>query len=231
MAEAGSRNLIVQLFWLTRKRPGQIFSAGRCYILFYIAHLQRMLFKPAGLELEENVRLQRNSSINIENPYAKIKIGKNSVLYEDAKLEAYGHGEINIGRDSVIGNARIVSKYKITIGSGFLSSWNVFLQDYDSHPISANERRLQVKSMVDRFRPSFSSEEREPTVPFTWNFPGEEIVIGDNVWVGANCTILKGAKIGNGCIVAAGSVVIRGEYPERSLLAGNPARVVKELPE
>lgn len=39
-----------------------------------------------------------------------------------------------------------------------------------------------------------------------------EITIGDRVWVGANCTILKGAKIGDDCVIAAGSVV-RGEVP------------------
>jgi acetyltransferase-like isoleucine patch superfamily enzyme len=55
------------------------------------------------------------------------------------------------------------------------------------------------------------------------------VEIGDDVWVGANATILKGARIGSGCIVASGAVVLAGSYAERSIIAGNPARVVKTL--
>ena len=57
----------------------------------------------------------------------------------------------------------------------------------------------------------------------------EEIKIGDNVWIGWNCTVLKGVQIGKNSVVAAGSVVLRGKYPNNSLIAGNPAKVVKVL--
>jgi acetyltransferase-like isoleucine patch superfamily enzyme len=52
-----------------------------------------------------------------------------------------------------------------------------------------------------------------------------EIEIGDETYVGEDCIILAGARIGRGCIVAAGSVV-RGRIPENSLVAGNPGRVI-----
>ena len=54
------------------------------------------------------------------------------------------------------------------------------------------------------------------------------ITIGDDVWIGCNSIILKGVKIGNGSIVAAGSVVTKS-VPPFSLVAGNPAKIVKEL--
>jgi len=62
--------------------------------------------------------------------------------------------------------------------------------------------------------------------------PGYErdagIEIGDHVWIGLRCCILKGVRIGRGSIVAAGSVVVR-DLPENCLAAGVPARVVRAL--
>lgn len=52
-----------------------------------------------------------------------------------------------------------------------------------------------------------------------------EIIIGNNVHIGINCTILLNTKIGDNCIVGAGSVV-RGRFPENSVIAGNPAKVI-----
>lgn len=54
-----------------------------------------------------------------------------------------------------------------------------------------------------------------------------DIIIGDNVWIGSRVTILKGTRIGSGSVVAAGSVV-KGKFPEKCLLAGVPAKVVRE---
>lgn len=54
------------------------------------------------------------------------------------------------------------------------------------------------------------------------------VVIGDNVWVGRGCYITKNAKIPNGCVVGLGSVVANtANIPENSIIAGNPAKVVK----
>jgi maltose O-acetyltransferase len=55
---------------------------------------------------------------------------------------------------------------------------------------------------------------------------GGDIVIGDNVWIGANAIILPGISIGANCVIGAGSVVTRS-IPENSVAAGNPARVLK----
>lgn len=52
------------------------------------------------------------------------------------------------------------------------------------------------------------------------------ISIGDRVWIGCRATVLKGVTIGDGAVVAAGSVVTR-DVPARALVAGNPARVVR----
>jgi acetyltransferase-like isoleucine patch superfamily enzyme len=54
------------------------------------------------------------------------------------------------------------------------------------------------------------------------------IVIGDNVWLGARVTVLKGVTIGNGTVVAAGSVVTTS-LPEKVIAAGVPARVIRPV--
>ena len=52
--------------------------------------------------------------------------------------------------------------------------------------------------------------------------------IGDGTWVGARAIILPGVTIGRRCVIAAGAVVSR-DVPDDTLVAGNPARVVREL--
>ncbi len=55
----------------------------------------------------------------------------------------------------------------------------------------------------------------------------QEIRIGNNVWVGANCTILKGVKIGDGAVIAAGAVVTK-DIPENEVWGGVPAKNIRK---
>jgi maltose O-acetyltransferase len=52
------------------------------------------------------------------------------------------------------------------------------------------------------------------------------IIIGDDVWIAANVTILKGINIEDGAVIAAGSVVTK-DIPKNAIVAGNPARIIK----
>ena len=54
------------------------------------------------------------------------------------------------------------------------------------------------------------------------------ITVGDNVWFGAGVQVLPGVTIGEGAVVAAGAVVTR-DVPPRTLVAGVPAKVLKEI--
>ena len=58
--------------------------------------------------------------------------------------------------------------------------------------------------------------------------PCAPVVIGNRVWIGCNALVLKGVRIGDGAVVAAGTVVTR-DVPANSLVGGNPARVIREL--
>lgn len=57
------------------------------------------------------------------------------------------------------------------------------------------------------------------------------IEIGSGTWIGCRATLLGGARLGTGTMVAAGALVLPGEYPDNSLLAGIPAKVVRQIDE
>ncbi len=56
------------------------------------------------------------------------------------------------------------------------------------------------------------------------------VIIEDNVWIGADVTILPGVKIGNGAIIAAGSIVTKN-VDKNTIVAGNPAKIIKIIEE
>ncbi len=67
----------------------------------------------------------------------------------------------------------------------------------------------------------FSPEKRSTLHP-------APIVIGENVWIGANATVVPGVTIGNGSIIAAGAVVTK-DVPENVVVGGAPAKIIKML--
>ncbi|WP_233954911.1 acyltransferase [Pectobacterium versatile] len=54
------------------------------------------------------------------------------------------------------------------------------------------------------------------------------IAIGRNCWIGAKVTVLDGASVGNGCVIAAGAVV-KGQFPDGCVIGGVPARILKKI--
>lgn len=59
---------------------------------------------------------------------------------------------------------------------------------------------------------------------------GKPVTIGKNVWIGGHCTILPGVTIGCHSVIGAGSVVTK-DVPNRVIVAGNPARIIKAIDE
>jgi acetyltransferase-like isoleucine patch superfamily enzyme len=225
-----SSRRIARILGRCRAHPGYAFRVGRGYVLFLLAAMGRCVWPLRHVRLGSNVRVQRNGSLFVEPSVAEISIGDDSIVYEDSKLEAFGAGHISLGPSGILGGVRITSRYRVAIGARFLASWNVFIQDFDPHPLAPEDRAEQVRGIVEGFRPRFHSIPRGARLLGSrWHFPGEPVEIGDDVWVGANATILKGVTIGSGSIVATGAVVTRGTYPPRSIIAGNPARVVKTI--
>lgn len=111
---------------------------------------------------------------------------------------------VNIGRNIATNNGiMICSAGRIDIGDDCLIGQDVVIIDHDAHGINPSERRTSIGNI----RP---------------------ISIGNNVWIGSKVVILPGARIGDNCIVGAGSIV-KGNFPDNSIIAGNPAKVVKTI--
>lgn len=112
---------------------------------------------------------------------------------------------IRIGDDCGLTGATIVAAEAITIGNRVLVGANVTIVDTDFHPLTPAARAYDI--LAGAHRP---------------------IIIEDDVFIGMNSLILKGVTIGRGSVIGAGSVVSR-DVPANVIVAGNPARVVKEL--
>lgn len=108
----------------------------------------------------------------------------------------------NVGMSSVV----LWSHQRITIGNYVKIGANTILIDTDAHNMDYQIRRGQWTD---------------------WGI-SSPIIIGDDVFIGADCIILKGCNIGARSIVAAGSVVTKS-FPADCLIGGNPAKIIKHL--
>jgi len=154
---------------------------------------------------------------NSKNNKSKIVIGNNTHIR--GQLLIFGHGgKIKIGDYCYVGrNSYIWSGKSITIGDRVLISHNCNVFDNDTHPINPVDRHIQFKEIISKGQPK------------QINLNDEEIIIGDDVLIGANSTILKGVRIGEKAIIAAGSVVTK-DVPDWTVVAGNPAKIINEIP-
>lgn len=169
------------------------------------------------LELADGVLIKGRPIIEIA-PGAAIRIGAdvtiNSVnvgyhtnMHSPVKLVADKPGAlIQIGARSRIHGTCIHAYRSISIGQNCLIAANCQIIDSNGHELSASD--------VDN-RPNTQDE-------------GAPVLIEDSVWIGANSFILPGVRIGRGSIVAACSVVSQ-DIPSMVVVAGNPARIVKQL--
>lgn len=65
-------------------------------------------------------------------------------------------------------------------------------------------------------------------LPYSPDIIKKKVIIGDNTWIGFDSLILPGTHVGKNCVIGAKSV-LKGQYPDNSLIVGNPAKVVKTL--
>ena len=168
---------------------------------------------------EDSSVIHNESSVNnFSNDSAKISIGKNTHIRGNLQVFAYG-GSIEIGNNCYVGELSYIwSGEKIVIGNNVLISHQVNIIDSNSHELNAQERVQGYLHIISKGHPTEKG-----------SILTSPIIINDNAWISFGVIILKGITIGEGAVVAAGSVVTKNVAPY-TLVAGNPARYIKDLP-
>ena len=148
---------------------------------------------------------------------SRLAIGSNCTFRSKLKSNVLGVGHpvifstLRAGAEIVIGNCvgisggALCAMTSINIGNRVLIGANTTIADSDFHPLSPESRRMNGLDIR--------------TAPIT---------IGDDVFIGTGCLILKGVSIGENSVIGAGSVVTK-DIPPWVIAAGNPCEVVRDL--
>ena len=108
-----------------------------------------------------------------------------------------------------------------TIGDG--AGFGKRVKIFGDGPVSIGRRAVLAEDTV--VYTQVHDYDNSDVLPFGWGFTYPETSIGDYAWIGIKCIVLPGARIGEGAIVQAGSVVM-GVVPPCAIVAGNPAKVI-----
>ena len=121
-----------------------------------------------------------------------------------SKLHVAEKANLLIGDNFAISASSAINCYHhIEFGKNIQFSWNCLVMDSDTHGIFDKQGIV-----INKPKP---------------------IIFGDKIWIGCNSTILKGSRIPSNCVIGANSVVIGNYFNENSIIAGNPAKTIKEI--
>jgi acetyltransferase-like isoleucine patch superfamily enzyme len=155
--------------------------------------------------------------IDVRGAVGNITIGDECTL-QGLLVTEHDGSEIVIGNNVFIGASTVLDcATRIEIEDDALVSYQCLLLDSNNHSNDASVRRNDLPDV-------------KYGRPYNWDaIPSRPIRIGRGAWIGARSIILKGVHVGEGAIVGAGSVVTKDVAPF-TMVAGNPARLIKDLP-
>jgi acetyltransferase-like isoleucine patch superfamily enzyme len=166
------------------------------------------------------------------NPYQPITnenliIGNNTYIEDDAKIRIREGGNIKIGDNCEILDGALISTYggNITIGNN--CSINPYTMIFGTGGVTiGNNVLIAAQCMIVPVNHNFD-QRHIPISEQGHNAKG--ILIEDDVWIGHGCSILDGVTIGQGAIIAAGSVVNKN-IERFSVNGGVPVKKIKDRP-
>ena len=171
--------------------------------------------QPDPLPLPANVRLAPEARISGPNAFKRFVSRREVAIVLGARSHADGvhfalgaEACVSIGEDCYLNDCILLAESEIRIGNHVMIGWGATIADSDFHPTDPSARREDAIALAEgRARPTI------PCAPVT---------IGDDVYIGPACTVLKGVTIGDGAFVEPGSVVTR-DVPAGVRVRGNPA--------
>jgi acetyltransferase-like isoleucine patch superfamily enzyme len=169
-----------------------------------------------SIECGDNVKLGKSNIVN-KRQSEFISINDNTELIQ-AEIYCYEKGLISIGRNCWFSlRTQIIACSEIRIGNNVIVARDVYISDTNEHPIDPLVRRKQTQDYM------FHNK-----IPNRYESETKPVKIGNDVWIGERAFILKGVVIGDGAVIAAGSVVTK-DVPSLTIVAGNPAKIVKKI--
>ena len=144
----------------------------------------------------------------------RIVVGSDSMVRCRIDFDHFG-GEVKIGDRCYLGASHLVCHTGITIGDDVIISWGVTVVDHDSHPLEWADRAHDISDWM-------RGTKRWDRVAI------KPVMIENKAWIGFGACILKGVTVGECSVVGANAVVTKN-VPPFSVVAGNPARIVKHL--
>ena len=168
-------------------------------------------------EVDSNVRFSFTANCMNSGVKSNVKIGSHSFIACNI-ITKFG-GKVCIGKNVYIGGSTtLMCRNSINIADNVIIANNVIIMDNNNHPTAPSER-LKMSMCDDYIKDEL----------WSWkNVSSKPVSIEENVWIGRDVRILKGVTVGKGSIIALGSIVTH-DVPPYSIVAGNPARVVKTL--
>jgi len=174
---------------------------------------------PANVEVDETAYVETTYSFRLyrsEEPVG-VRIGRGASAYLGTMFDAGPRARIRVGDYALVNGARIICDAEVEIGDYALISWNVVIMDTYRVPLDPAARRRELAAAPRRAPRRLAAD-----------VPARPVRIGRNVWLGFDSCVLPGVRIGEGSVVGARSVVA-ADVPPFTVVAGNPARVIRRL--
>ena len=174
---------------------------------------------PANVRIDESAYVETSFSFVLcrsEVPVG-VQIGCGSATYSGTMFDVGPHGRVLIADYVLVNGVRFICDAEVEIGDYTFLSWNVVLMDTYRVTLDPFSRRRELERAAGRHPRRIDAQ-----------VPAQPIRIGRAAWLGFDVCVLPGVTIGEGAIVGARSVVA-SDVPPYTVVAGNPARVVRRL--